>query len=54
MINFMYGMKKGDGAPWVYLFGMCFSGALTGGAWKIINRLAKIKFPTPPYGYDNP
>ena len=54
MINFMYGMKKGDGAPWVSLFGMCFSGALTGGAWKIINRLAKIKFPTSPFWYDNP
>ena len=40
--------------PWVSLFGMCLSGALSDGAWKIINRLANIKFPTPPYGYDNP
>ena len=33
-------LNKGDGAPWV-----------SDGAWKIINRLAKIKFPSPPYGY---
>ena len=33
---------------------MCLSGALSDGAWKIINRLAKFKFPTPPYGYDTP
>ena len=46
-------LNKGDGAPWVSLFGMCLSGALSDVAWKSINRLAKIKFPTPPYGYDN-
>jgi hypothetical protein len=47
-------LNKGEGAPWVSVFGKCLSGALSDGAWKIINRLAKIKFPTPPYGYDNP
>jgi hypothetical protein len=46
-------LNKGEGAPWVSLFGMCLSGALSDEACKIINRLAKIKFPTPPYGYDN-
>ena len=40
--------------PGYPLFGMCLSGALSDGAWKIINRLAKIKCPTPPCGYDNP
>ena len=40
--------------PWVSLFGMCPSGALSEGAWKISNRLAKIKFPTPPCGHNNP
>ena len=43
-----------DGAPWVSLFGICLSGALSDGAWKIINRLAKLKFSTPPCGHDNP
>ena len=43
-----------EGAPWVSLFGMCLSGALSDGAWKIMNYLAKRKFPTPPSGYDNP
>ena len=47
-------LNKGQGAPWVSLFGMCLSGALSDGAWKIINRLTKLKFPTPPSGYDNP
>ena len=47
-------LNKEDGVPWVSLFGMCLSGALLDGAWKIINRLAKLKFPTPPSGYDNP
>jgi hypothetical protein len=52
-------LNKGQGAPWVSLFGMGLSGALSDGAWKIINRLAKLKFPTPkfptpPSGYDNP
>ena len=53
-LDHMRFLNMGDGAPWVSLFGMCLSGALSDGAWKIINRLAKIKFPTPPYGYDNP
>ena len=44
-------LNKGEGAPWVSLFGMCLSGALSDEACKIINRLAKIKFPSPPYGY---
>ena len=43
-----------EGAPCVSLFGMCLSGALSDGAWKIMNYLAKRKFPTPPSGYDNP
>ena len=43
-----------QGAPRVSLFGMCPSGALSEGAWKISNRLAKIKFPTPPCGHNNP
>ena len=43
-----------EGAPWVFLFGMCVSGAFLDGARKIINYLAKRKFPTPPSGYDNP
>ena len=29
--------------PWVSLFGMCPSGALSEGAWKISNRLAIIR-----------
>jgi len=33
-----------QGAPRVSLFGMCLSGALSEGAWKIINRLTEIKF----------
>ena len=33
-------LNNEDGAPWVSLFGMCLSGALSDGAWKIINRLA--------------
>ena len=33
-------LNKEDGVPWVSLFGMCLSGALLDGAWKIINRLA--------------
>ena len=52
-LDHMRFLNKGDGAPWVSLFGMCLSGALSDVAWKSINRLAKIKFPTPPYGYDN-
>ena len=40
--------------PLVSLFGMCISGAISEGAWKIINRLVKLKFPTPPRGRDNP
>jgi hypothetical protein len=47
-------LNKGQGAPWVSLFGMCLSGASSDGAWKIINSLAKLKFPIPPSGYDNP
>ena len=47
-------LNKGECTPWVSLFEMCLSGALSDGAWKIINRLAKLKFPTPPSGYDNP
>ena len=39
-LDHMRFLNKGDGAPWV-----------SDGAWKIINRLAKIKFPSPPYGY---
>ena len=53
-LDHMRFLNKGDGAPWVSLFGMSLSGALSDGAWKINNRLAEIKFPTPPYGYDNP
>ena len=36
------------GAPLVSLFGMCLSGALSDGAIKVIEKLAMIKYPTPP------
>ena len=36
------------GAPLAALFGMCLSGALSDGAMKVIEKLAMIKYPTPP------
>ena len=41
------------GAPLVSLFRMCLSGALSDGAMKVIEKLAVIKYPTPP-PEDNP
>ena len=34
------------GAPLVSLFGMSLSGALSDGAWKVLNHLAELKDPT--------
>ena len=36
------------GAPLVSLFRMCLSGALSDGAMKVVEKLAMIKYPTPP------
>jgi hypothetical protein len=34
-------LNKGEGAPWVSLFGMCLSGALSDGAWKSLTDLLR-------------
>ena len=51
--NMRYLNSSQRGAPLVSLFGMCLSGALSVGAMKVIEKLAMIKYPTPPTE-DNP
>jgi hypothetical protein len=51
--NTRYPNSSRGGAPLVSLFGMNLSGALSDGAWKVLNHLAKLKYPTPPT-HDNP
>ena len=46
--NMRYLNPSRSGAPLVSLFGMCLSGALSDGAIKVIEKLATIKYPTPP------
>ena len=45
--NTRYPNSSRGGAPLVSLFGMNLSGALSDGAWKVLNHLAKLKYPTP-------
>jgi hypothetical protein len=46
--NMRYLNPSRRGAPLVSLFGMCLSGALSDGAMKVVEKLAMIKYPTPP------
>ena len=40
-LDHMRCLEKGEGAPWVSLFGMCLSGALSDGAWKSLTALLR-------------